>query len=174
MADSEAKTEGGAKGGGSKLLPALLAVNSLLTAGVLVLLRPSGAGHAPPREAAGTAPSAEGRAEKKDEVRARPELPGPTLRVPDFVVHLRDPEVDRFARLTVEVEVADDQAKQALAARMPVIRDSFIAYLSDQSAADLRGSEAIAKAKGELVERLKRSAPNTPVRGLYVTELVVQ
>jgi len=181
MADSEAKKEGGEKAGGGKLLPLLLVVNTLLTVGVLVLvlLRPGGAALPPPaKDAAAGEHAAAGHGEKSekkgDGKAAKGDLPGPTVRVPDFVVHLRDPEVDRFARITIEVEVADDKAKEALTARLPVIRDSFIAFLSDQSAADLRGSEALARAKGELVERLKKSAPNAPVRGLYVTELVVQ
>jgi len=187
MADGEAKNEGGGEkksGGGSMLLPALLVANSLLTMGVLalVLLRPAGTARPPPQDAAAAEHAAEGQAakvekkieKKKDEKAAQADLPGPTVRVPDFVVHLRDPEVDRFARITIEVEVADDKAREALTARLPVIRDSFIAYLSDQSAADLRGSEAIARAKSELLERLKKSTPNAPVRGLYITELVVQ
>jgi len=181
MADKEAKKDadggGGGGGGGSKLLLVLVAVNCLFSASGLAvaLLRPAGG----PRAAAQAGPGKDGAApqgeashgERKDEKAA---LPGPTVKLPDFVVHLRDPEVDRYARLTIEVEVESAKAKEALTSRMPQVRDSFIAYLSDRSTADLRGSEAIARAKLELADRLRSSAPGVGVRGLYMTDLVVQ
>ncbi len=178
MADKEAKKDAeGGGGGGSKLLLVLVAVNCLLSGGALAvaLLRPGAAkGPAHAEAGKGEAARAEGghgeKGDKKDEKAG----PGPTVKLPDFVVHLRDPEVDRYARLTIEVEVENDKAKEALTARMPQVRDSFIAYLSDRSTADLRGSEAIARAKVELADRLKSSAPGVPVRGLYMTDLVVQ
>jgi len=181
MAESEPKKEGGGGGGGgsSKLLLGLLALNSLITVAVLVvvLLR-TGAPKHPPLAAGGepAAAKAEGHGDPKGEkaLADKANLPGPIVKFPDFVVHLRDPEVDRYARLTIEVEVQDEKVREALTLRLPAIRDSFIAYLSDRSTADLRGSEAIARAKGELLERLKVSAPGLGLRGLYVTELVVQ
>jgi flagellar FliL protein len=181
MAESEPKKEGGGGGGGggSKLLMGLLALNSLITVGVLVvvLLR-TGAPKHPPAAAGGEAAAgakAEGHGDPKGEKAAdKANLPGPIVKFPDFVVHLRDPEVDRYARLTIEVEVQDEKVREALTLRLPAIRDSFIAYLSDRSTADLRGSEAISRAKVELLERLKVSAPGLGLRGLYVTELVVQ
>jgi flagellar FliL protein len=190
MADNETKKEagGGAKasgggGGGGKLLVILVGVNLLLSGGALavsLLKKPAAAHPAPAAEGAAAEhgeKAADGHGEAKGEhkgEKGKPELPGPTVKLPDFVVHLRDPEVDRYARLTVEIEVADEKAKEALTARLPHVRDSFIAYLSDRSTADLRGSDAIAKAKSELAERLKQAAPSAPVRGLFFTELVVQ
>ncbi|MBI5070209.1 MAG: flagellar basal body-associated FliL family protein [Deltaproteobacteria bacterium] len=177
MADKEEKKEGGGGGGGgSKLLLILVAVNCLLSAGALAvaLLRPGAAkapaAHAEVGKDGARAESPGEKGDKRDE-RAGP---GPTLKLPDFVVHLRDPEVDRYAKLTIEVEVENDKAKEALTARMPQVRDAFIAYLSDRTTADLRGSEAIARAKVELAERLRGSAPGVGVKGLYMTDLVVQ
>jgi len=176
MAEEKKEAAAASGGGGSKLLLILVGVNCLVSAGALgvALLRP-GAAKAPAHAEAGkegaAAKGEAGHGEKKDE---KANLPGPTVKLPDFVVHLRDPEVDRYARLTIEVEVENDKAKEALTARMPQVRDSFIAYLSDRSTADLRGSEAIARAKSELSDRLKSSAPGVGVRGLYMTELVVQ
>jgi len=179
MAESETKGESGG-GGGGKLLLVLVAVNTLVSGGALavsLLQKPAGPRPAAKEGEAATDHGAEAKAEQKGEHGekvARGDLPGPTVKLPDFVVHLRDPEVDRYARITVEIEVADEKAKEAVSARLPAIRDSFIAYLSDRSTADLRGSEAIARAKLDLAERLKQTAPSAPVRGLFLTELVVQ
>jgi flagellar FliL protein len=186
MADNETKKEasaGAAKGGGGgKLLVVLVGVNLLLSGGALavsLLRKPAAAHPAPAGEGAAVehgdkAAAGHGDAKGEKGEKGKAEVPGPTVKLPDFVVHLRDPEVDRYARLTVEIEVADDKAKEALSARLPHVRDSFIAYLSDRSTADLRGSDAIARAKSDLAERLKQAAPSAAVRGLFFTELVVQ
>ena len=174
-AEKETKSAAPPGAGGGKLPLVLAGANSLMLAGVLALLilRPGGGAARPAREAPAEHPP-EARAEAHGEGKAEKTAPGPTLKFPDFVVHLRDPDVDRYAKLAIEVEVGDEKAKEALAARLPQIRDSFITYLSDRSTADLRGSEAIVRAKGELAERLKALAPGLPVRGLYMTELVIQ
>jgi flagellar FliL protein len=57
---------------------------------------------------------------------------------------------------------------------MPRIRDSFIAYLSDRTLEELRGSESIARTKTVLAERIGQLAPGVTVRGPYITDLVIQ
>jgi len=98
--------------------------------------------------------------------------PGPTLKLPDFVIHLRDADSERYARISFELEVKDDKTKEAVTARMPIIRDAFLAYLSDRSAQDLRGGEAMARIKTALSDKLAEIAPG--VKNLYVTDMVVQ
>jgi len=72
------------------------------------------------------------------------------------------------------VEVATEEDKNKLAPYMPRLRDAFIAYLSDRTLEELRGSESIARTKSVLAERLAQLAPGVRVRGLYVTDLVIQ
>jgi flagellar FliL protein len=166
-------TEGGTAakgGGGSMLVPVLLGVNSLLVAAVLALflLRGgAGGGHA---EAPKGEPAKAGEAGKE----GGPALPGPTAKLADFVIHLRNPDTDRYARMSFEIEVATEEDKARLATFTPRVRDGFIAYLSDRTLEELRGSEAIERTKLALGERLAAMAPGVTVRGLYVTDLVIQ
>jgi len=154
--------------GGSKLVPVLLVANLLMVGAVLAvfLLRGGGGGGAMASASAKEA-AAKGGAENAN-------LPGPTQRLADFVVHLRDPETDRYARVSFEVEVANEQDKGKLAAYMPRIRDAFIAYLSDRTLEELRGSESISRIKAALAERLGQLAPDVKVRGIFITDLVIQ
>jgi flagellar FliL protein len=184
MADSNAKDEKdprGAKreapkpvggGMGSKLLPILTAVNSLLVAGVLavLLLRPPTAAVAEHKGEGEEAAAAE-HGEDKD---AKYAPPGPTLRLGDFVVHLSDADADHFAKVSFDVEVADEKAKEAVNARVPQIRDAFLSYLSDRSSADFRGSEPLGRVKSALLARVGEASPGAAVRAIYVTELVIQ
>ncbi len=181
MPEAETKTEAkpaGAAGGGSKLVPLLLIVNSALLAAVLALLvlKPGGLKHAEAAEKPGAAASAEGGQGEHGEhgEKGKAGLPGPTLRLPDFVVHLRDVDADRYARMSFELELPDEKAKEGVNARLPQIRDAFLAYLSDRTAEDLRGSEAMVRVKAALSQKLTEVAPAAAVRGLYVTELVIQ
>ncbi len=163
----------GVKPAGSKIVPILLVVNMLLVGAVLAvfLTRGGGGGGGHEKEPAGEAKAAEHKGEGGDEKGA---LPGPTQKLADFVVHLRDPEADRYARVSFEVEVGTEEDKNKLTGYMPRIRDAFIAYLSDRTLEELRGSESIARTKGALAERLAQLAPGVKVRGLYITDLVIQ
>jgi flagellar FliL protein len=186
-------------GGGSKLVPILMLVNTLLLAGVLALLflrAPGGhAATAAPEGVHGEAKADEhgaakadgGHGEKKEEGghgeataegahgEAKPgKAPGPTLALPDFIVHLRDTDADRYARVSFEVELGDEKAKEVVNGRLPQVRDAFLTHLSDRTVDELRGSEAIAQLKDALTQRLRSIAPEAPVKALYVTQLVVQ
>ncbi len=171
-------------GRSSRLVPLLLTVNTALllvvAAGVGLLavraLRPAAPAH---QGAGGERPSPTAALqhetpEKPPDRQDRKEGPGAMVRLADFVVHLRDADVDRYARMSFEIELPDEKAKEALGARMPQIRDAFLAFLSDRTSEDLRGSDAMARVKSALVQRLAEVAPGAGVRGLYLTELVVQ
>jgi flagellar protein FliL len=155
-----------------KLLPILTAVNSLLVAGVLalLLLRPPTVAVAQQKGEREDAAAAE-HGEDED---AQHAPPGPTLRVGDFVVHLRDTDADHFAKVSFDVEVADEKAKEAVNARVPQIRDAFLSYLSDRSSTDFRGSESLGRVKSALLARMGEACPGAAVRAIYVTELVIQ
>jgi flagellar FliL protein len=158
--------------GGSKLVPILLVVNLLLVAAVLaVFLLRGGGGHAAekPKDGEHGAEAAHDAGEV-----AGAAAPGPTVKLADFVVHLRDPEADRYARVSFEIEVGTEEDKNKIGGFMPKIRDAFIAYLSDRTLEELRGSEQMGRTKAALAGRLGELAPGVKVRGLYVTDLVIQ
>jgi flagellar FliL protein len=168
------KAAGVAPSGGSKLVPVLLVANMALVATVLAvfLLRGSGGGGGGGGTEHATAAAAEpGKPAAKADESAPP---GPTVKLADFVIHLRNVDSDRYARLSFEVEVATEEDKNRIGALMPRVRDGFIAYLSDRTLEELRGSEAIGRTKAALEERLARMTPGVKVKALYVTDLVIQ
>ncbi len=214
---------GAAKGGGaSKLLPALVGVNSLLLVGVLGFLvfqtlkkpaAPAPDAHDEPAahaeagaEEHGEKKDAEGSHEKKEEKKpekkaekkedkkaekkdAKEEhgaadkaaghgepgsVSGPLVKISDFVVHLRNPEMDRYARMSFDVEVIGESDKDRLNENLPKVRDAFISYLSDRTVEDLRGSEGLGRTKDALQTRLRELVPEARVRALYISDFVVQ
>ena len=70
--------------------------------------------------------------------------------------------------------MAAEDDKSRLGAAVPRVRDGVIAYLSDRTFDELRGSEGLSRTKEKLLERLKESVPGVTVRNLYITDIVVQ
>lgn len=192
-AEEEAET----KGGGNKLsvvLVALVAVNSLLTTGVLavtLLKEPPPA--APAAAAAGAdggtaAPAAseddgEPEVEKKEPeevdedgnpVPRKKAIRGPVEKMDPIVIQLRNPEFDRFARIAFEVELASQEDLEYYEAYKPRIRDAFIAWLSDRTYEELRGSRGLTKVKTKLTERAEEILPGGRIKAIYITNFVVQ
>jgi len=166
----------------SKVLPILVGVNTLMMAGVLaVVMMRSGHSEAQPAkkhaEAGETAEAEDASAaaeEPEEKGEAKKALAGPTVKLDDFVVRLRNPEADRFARVSFEVEVASDRDKERLMASMARVRDGFIGELTDRTVEELRGTEGLTTIKTTLTHKLKELVPNCRVRGLYVTDFIVQ
>lgn len=152
----------------SKLVPIVLVVNSVLVAAVLA------------RTFLAPAPAAAHEQEPKAEhgehaaVAGPPLGLGPTVRLPEFVVHLRNPEAERYAKVTFEVEVGVEPDKDKVNAVMPRIRELFISYLADRTTEDLRGSEGIEHLKRDLLARLSQELPGSPIRAVFITDIVVQ
>jgi flagellar FliL protein len=173
-AAADSKEPAGAKGG-SKLVVILLAVNMLLTGGAIgvVWLR-TAVPHAPPGAPAGAGHEGADKTEKGEKGEAKGPAIGPTLRLAEFVVHLRDTEADHYARVTFDLEVATEEDKTKVGLAAPRIRDGIIAYLADRSFDELRGSDGLEKTKVQLLERVQQATPGTKVKNLYISDIVVQ
>jgi len=171
--------------GNSKIMPIILVVNTLLIAGVLIFVmkRPAaggggGKGEHAAKEEHGEEKSEHG--EKKGEHGggehggAEEGGPGPSMRLDNFIVQVRATEGDRYAHLTMELEVSAEGDKKAIESRMPRIRDAVIGYLADRSEDELRGSEGLGQVKEALVKKIDEIVPGHRIRGLFITEFIIQ
>lgn len=157
----------------SKVMPLLLAANSLLLMGVVGILllkqQVPASSHA-----AGAAPPAAAAAEGEHGAGPAPQTVGPTVKLADFVVHLRNPEADRYARMAFDLELGSEQDRAVITTYLPQIRDAIIAHLSDLTLEQLRGSEGLGRTKTELTQRLNVVVPGSRIRALYISDFVVQ
>jgi flagellar FliL protein len=195
------------KAGGSKLLPMMVGVNSLLLVAVVgfMAMQMMKANRPPPAEGEAEAASEkkeggeekekkkeggekkegekkkEGGEKKEGEKKEGGEKKseaggamGPLVKIPDFVIHLRNPEVDRYARMSFDVEVYGEGDKDRVNESLPKIRDAFITYLSDRTLEDLRGAEGLGRTKDALQTKLRELVPDARIRALYISDFVVQ
>lgn len=177
-----------------KWVPVMVGLNSLLLVAVVgfmgwsTLHKPAPAEPHGEEEEAKAEEHAEAPPEKKAEAKkeepkkaeeghaAKPagNGPGPIVRLPDFVVHLRNSDLDRYARITFEIEVMGEPDKEQLSAHLPRVRDSFISYLSDRTVEELAGSEGLGRTKEALYGRVRELVPEARFRALYISDFVVQ
>jgi flagellar protein FliL len=188
MAAAEKKTENAdieaAPAAKSKMIPMLLGVNTLLVAGAVafVLLKKPAAPAAAGAAEAEHASEGHGEAKKEEgEHGGKGEGPGakgggvgPIVALENFVVQLRAVESEKYAHITIEIELNDEKDKEVVGNYMPRIRDNIIGYLADRTADEMRGSEGMAAVKLEVLGRMQEVIPGRRVRNVYVTSFIVQ
>jgi len=94
--------------------------------------------------------------------------------LPTFVVNLADPLGRRYLKLTLDVELRDQEAADKLSKNEPKVRDAVILLLSSKTFADLSSIENKLGLKDEIVKRLNQIVGGSNVLRVYFTELVVQ
>jgi flagellar protein FliL len=161
------------KGGGSKLLPIMLIMNTALIGGVLffVMKKPAAA-PAAGEHAAAAEGEEKGEGEGKEKGGFTP--PGPILKLENFVIQLKTVDTDRYVRLAFDLEVGNDKDKEAVTAHMSHIRDLVIQYFADRTLDELRGSEAMERTKATLIKRIDEIVPGHRIKNIFVTDFIVQ
>jgi flagellar protein FliL len=175
MSDDEDSATPAAAAGKSKALPMLLVINTLLLAGVLVFVIKRPAAHAVPEAKAAAGASEHG--EEKDKAGGGHEEAagaGPTVRFDNFTVQLRSTDVDRYAHLSLEIEVADEATKGLVEKKVAPIRDAILGYLSDRTTEELRGSEGLKQIKESMIKKVDELVPGHRIRALYITDFIIQ
>jgi flagellar basal body-associated protein FliL len=103
--------------------------------------------------------------------------PHPTVPLDGTLVHLQIGDADateHHAAVQLDVELENDRAVAAVAARMSSLRESVVAYFSDRTAGELAAPGALARIKDDLRVRLNHVLPAPDIRAVYVTQFIVQ
>lgn len=154
-----------AGGGGSKMLPILLVMNTLLIAGVLVFVmkKPAATAPAPAPQGTGGAP-------------ASPpiEVPGPMLKLENFIIQIKTSEAERYVRMAFDLELKGEPDRELVTQRTSQIRDAVIAYFSDRTLEELRGSDGMLVVKQNLLKKVDELVPGQRVKAIYITDFIVQ
>jgi flagellar FliL protein len=178
--EEESATPAAAAAGKSKALPMLLMINTLLLTGVLVFVMKRPAAHAAPdakAEGGGEHGGGEHGEEKEKSGGHGAEESGglgPLVRFENFTVQLKALDVDRYAHMSIEIEVADEAAKGMVEKKVAPIRDAILSYLSDRTPDELRGSDGLKEIKESMVKRLEDVIPGHRIRNLYITDFIIQ
>jgi flagellar FliL protein len=157
---------GGAK---NKILPLLLIINTLLLTGVLIFVMKRPSAHAEGKEK-----GEKGETAGDEHGSAKEGGMGPLTRFDNFTVQLKSAEIDRYARMSLELESPNDASKAAIERRMPPIRDAILGYLTDRTAEELRGSEGLKQVKESLMKKLDEIVPGNHIKNIFITDFIIQ
>ncbi|MBK3332465.1 flagellar basal body-associated FliL family protein [Persephonella atlantica] len=116
----------------------------------------------------------ENKAEKiQEEIRNVEDL-GIMFEVGTFVVNLSDKDADRYLKVTVILEVENEQVKQEVEKRLPQIKDSITTLLFTKTSRELKTAEGVEKLKEEILRRVNAILPLGGVKNVYFTDFVIQ
>jgi flagellar FliL protein len=183
----EAKVETPAaapKAGGSKIVPILMVMNTLLVGGVLAFVMKK---QAPVAVTSSSAAAAEGEhGEEKGEhgeAKGGGEHgggehggggPGPMVKLENFVIQLKAVDAERYVRIAFDLELGQATDEEVIKNRLSQIRDSIISFFSDRTLDELRGSDGMDHIKTTLLKRLDGVVPGHRIKAIYITDFIVQ
>ncbi len=105
-----------------------------------------------------------------------PPVPGVVFYdLPDFVVNLNDKgSKTHFLKLSVTLELPDQEALKIVDQMRPRIMDSFQVYLRELRKSDLEGSAGIYRLREELLLRVNKTVFPAKVNDILFKEMITQ
>jgi len=91
-----------------------------------------------------------------------------------FIVNLVDPNVQRYLKLKIELELNNKPVQSEIDLRMPQIKDSLLVLLSSKSFNDIKTVEGKMRLRMEIISRINNFLTEGRVKNVYFTEFVVQ
>ncbi|MBN9588690.1 MAG: hypothetical protein BGN85_11800 [Alphaproteobacteria bacterium 64-11] len=93
----------------------------------------------------------------------------------DILVNIQSSDgTPAYLKLSVSLEMDDEEHKAAIQPLMPRITDQFQAYLRELRLDDLKGSAGVLRLKEELLRRVNVAAAPYHVRDVLLKEMIVQ
>ncbi len=99
---------------------------------------------------------------------------GIMFEVGTFVVNLADKDADRYLKVTVVLEIENEQVKQEVEKRLPQIKDAITTLLFTKTSKELKTIDGIEKLKEEIIKRVNALLPLGGVKNVYFTDFVIQ
>jgi len=99
---------------------------------------------------------------------------GIQFEVGTFIVNLQDKDADRYLKITIVLDVQDEQIKMELEKRLPQVKDAITTLLFTKTSSELRTAEGIEKLKEEILKRVNAILPIGGVKNVYFTDFVIQ
>ncbi len=95
--------------------------------------------------------------------------------VPDILVNIQSADgAPAYLKLSVALEMDNDQEKAGITALQPRLVDQFQSYLRELRIDDLKGSAGVLRLKEELLRRVNAAAAPYKVRDVLLKEMIVQ
>lgn len=103
------------------------------------------------------------------------EVGGEFLAIPPMIINLNsDDGTPRYLRLTVQLELKNEDDRHAIQAILPRVIDQFQTYTRELRVKDLQGSAGIYRLQMELLWRVNQAAAPVEVKDVLFQEILIQ
>ena len=99
---------------------------------------------------------------------------GPVVRLDPFLFTEWDDDRERLNTVTFELEVNDDQGRDALKSRTSEIRSEILKLLADVQLSTIEDVEGYEALKAQVQQRIQPLVPSHPIRRVLITEFLSQ
>jgi flagellar basal body-associated protein FliL len=106
--------------------------------------------------------------------KAGPDDVGPVVRLDPFLFTEWDDDRERLNTVTFELEVNDDQGRDALKSRTSEIRSEILKLLADVQLSTIEDVEGYEALKAQVQQRIQPLVPSHPIRRVLITEFLSQ
>jgi flagellar FliL protein len=113
--------------------------------------------------------------EQEQAANAEPEdTLGPLFSLRTFIVNLADKGGKRYLRITMDLELTNEEIKEKLEKRLPQIRDNILMTIPSKTFEELNSSEGKTALRDELITGLNALIEKDCIKNIYFTEFVIQ
>jgi len=91
-----------------------------------------------------------------------------------FVVNLADPDIERYLKVSIVLELKDQKVQAEAQKRLPEIKDAITTLLLTKKSSEIRTPEGIEFLKEEIAKRVNAILPLGGVKNVYFTEFIIQ
>ena len=112
--------------------------------------------------------------ENGTEVEEVVETMGPTKRLETFIVNLADKGGTRYLRVSMDLELENEETGKVVDKRLPKIRDAILTILPTKKYEDIGTVEGKSALRNEMLTKLNELMQPEKIKNIYFTEFVVQ
>ena len=102
------------------------------------------------------------------------ETMGPTKKLETFIVNLADKGGTRYLRVSMDLELENEEAVKVVEKRLPKIRDAILMILPTKKYEDIDTVEGKSVLRNEILTKINELMKPEKIRNIYFTEFVVQ
>ncbi|VBB42482.1 Flagellar basal body-associated protein FliL [uncultured Desulfatiglans sp.] len=99
---------------------------------------------------------------------------GPTFALDTFIVNLSDDHLNRYLRVTMELELGNPTLADELKKRLPQVRDCMLKILPVKHSVEIQGVAGKEALRMEIMSTLNSFLKTGEVVNIYFTEFVIQ
>lgn len=99
---------------------------------------------------------------------------GTVIELDEFTVNLNDDAGQRYLRVRIGLELADDTLRDQIAQRTPLIRDAILLLLSSLDLSDISSVEGKDQLKEEIIDRIEEFLYEGAITRVLFAEFLVQ